>query len=65
MFVQDPKDTKKRTFSLQKVKKSTPNLIYPYDHGLFTIVLIKKLFEKKKKIHQGQRPEVRLSFSLK
>ena len=64
MFVQDPKDTKKRTFSLQKVKKSTPNLIYPYDHGLFTIALIKKLFEKKK-IHQGQRPEVRLSFSLK
>ena len=63
MFVHHPKDTKKGTFSLQKVKKNTPNLTYPYVHDLFTTFLIKQNFEKKKN-HQGQRPEVRLSLSL-
>ena len=48
MFVQNQKDTKKHTLLIQKLKKNTPNLIYPNDDGLFTIVLIKKLFEKKK-----------------
>ena len=62
MFVQHPKDTKKGTFSFQKVKKRTPNLTYPFVQGLFTIFLIKQIL---KKIHQGQRPEVRLSFNLK
>ena len=63
MFVHLPKDTKKDTFSLQKVKKGTPNLTYPYIHGLCTIFLKKLIFEKKS--HQGQHPVVRLSFSLK
>ena len=43
---QHPEETKKATFSLQKVKKGTPNLSYPYVHSLFTIVLIKLIFEK-------------------
>ena len=29
----------------------------PYVHGLFTIVLIKQIVEKK--VHQGQHPEIR------
>ena len=41
-------DTKKDTFSLQKVKKGTPHLTYPYVHGLYTIVLIKQIFKKYK-----------------
>ena len=47
---------KKGTFSLQKVT-------YPYVHELCTIFLINKFLKKKN--HQGQHPEVRLSFSLK
>ena len=39
---------KKGTFSLQKVKKGTANLTSPYVHGLFTVVLIKQVFEKNK-----------------
>ena len=42
------KDTKKGTFSLQKVEKGTANLTSPYVHGLFTVVLIKQVFEKNK-----------------
>ena len=29
------------TFSLQKVKKGTPNLIFPYAYSLFTIIFEK------------------------
>ena len=36
---------KKGTFSLQKVKKGTPDLTSPYVHDLFTVVLIKQIFE--------------------
>ena len=62
MFVQNQKDTKKHTLLIQKLKKNTPNLIYPNDDGLFTIVLIKKLFEKKNSSRVGSRSQ---SFSLK
>ena len=34
MFVQNQKDTKKHTLSIQKFKKNTPNLIYRYDDGV-------------------------------
>ena len=30
----------------RKVKKGTPNLTSPYVHSLFTIILIKQIFEK-------------------
>ena len=62
MFVQNQKDTKKHTLLIQKFKKNTPNLIYPNDDGLFTIVLIKKLFEKKNSSRVASRSQ---SFSLK
>ena len=45
---QRPKDTKKALFHYKKVKKGTPNLTSPFIHSLFTIVLIKKFFEKNK-----------------
>ena len=32
----------------KKVEKGTPNLTSPYVHSLFTIVLIKQIFEKNK-----------------
>ena len=34
-----PKDTKKGTFSLQKVKKGTPDLTSPYVYSLFITAL--------------------------
>ena len=37
-------------FSLQKVKKGTPNLTDPYVHGLCTIFLIKQFFSRHHKI---------------
>ena len=37
---------KKALFHYKKVKKSIPNLTSPYVHSLFTIVLIKQIFEK-------------------
>ena len=55
---QHPEDTKKGTFSLQKVERDTPNLTSPNVHSQFTIVL-------KKIIPWEQHPEVILSFSLK
>ena len=54
---------KRALFHYKKVKKCTPNLTSPYVHILFTIVLIKQIFEKIS--HQRQRLGVRLSFSLK
>ena len=57
-------DTKKGTFSLQKkTKNGTHDMASPYDHSLFTIVLIRQI--KKKKSHPGQQLKVGLSFSLK
>ena len=35
-------------FQYKTVKKGTPNLTFPYDHSLFTIVLVKQIFEKNK-----------------
>ena len=55
-----PEDAKKATFSLQNVKKGTPNLASLYVHILFTIFFIKQIFFKK-----AQHPEVGLSFNLK
>ena len=55
---------KRTLFYLEIVKKGTPNLTSSCVHSLFTIVLIKQIFEKKIS-HRGQRPEVGLSFSLK
>ena len=56
---------KRELFHYKNVKESTPNLTYMYVHGLCTIFfLMKQIFEEKKN-HQGQRPEVRISFSLK
>ena len=55
--------TKRALFHYKKIKKGTPNLTSPYDHSLFTIVLIKQIFEKIG--HPGQHPEVGLSSSLK
>ena len=57
------KTEKRALFHYKKVQKGTPNLNPPHVHSLFTIVLIKQVFEKIS--HQGQHPEVRLSFSLK
>ena len=37
---------KRALFHYKKIKKGTPNLKSPYDHSLFTIVLIKQIFEK-------------------
>ena len=37
---------KRALFHYKKIKKGTPNLTSPYDHSLFTIVLIKQIFEK-------------------
>ena len=44
---------KRALFSLQKIKKGTPNLISPYGHSLFMIVLIKQIFEKNKSSRAG------------
>ena len=52
---QRPKDTKKGTFSLQKIKKGTPILASPYLYSLFTIVLIKQSFEKNKSLRAASR----------
>ena len=57
------KTQKRAFFHYKTVKNGTPNLTSPYTHGLFTIVFMKKIFEKIS--HQGQRPEIRLSLSLK
>ena len=54
---------KRALFHYKKIKKGTPNLTSPCDHSLFTIVLIKQIFEKIG--HPGQCPEVELSSSLK
>ena len=37
---------KRALFQYKKVKKGTPNLTSPYIHSVFTIVLIKQIFEK-------------------
>ena len=39
---------KRPLFYYKTVKKGTPNLTSPYNHGLFTIVLIKQISEKNK-----------------
>ena len=39
---------KRTLFHYRKVKKGTPNLTFPYVHSLFTIFLIKQIFEKNK-----------------
>ena len=60
---QCPEDTKRVLFHYKNVKKGTLNLTSPYVHSLFTIVLIKRIFEKKS--HWGQLLEVGLGFRLK
>ena len=55
---------KRALFHYKTVKMGTPNLISPYLHGFFTIVLKKQIFEKKIS-HWGQHPEIALSLSLK
>ena len=55
---------KRVLFHYKKVKKGTPNLTSSYIHSLFTIVLMKQIFEKKTS-HWRQFLEVGLSFSLK
>ena len=37
-------------FYYKTVKKSLPNLTSPYVHGLFTVVLMKQIFEKNKSL---------------
>ena len=44
---------KRALFHYKTVKKGTPNLTSSYVHGLFTTVLIKQIFEKKKKVVKG------------
>ena len=39
---------KRALFHYKEVKKGTPKLTFPYVHSLFTIVLIKQIFEKNK-----------------
>ena len=39
---------KRALFHYKTVKKGTPNLTSPFVHGLFTIVLMKQIFEKNK-----------------
>ena len=41
---------KRTLFCHRKVKKGTPNLTSPYVHNLFTIFLIKQVFEKNKSL---------------
>ena len=41
---------KRALFHYKKVKKGTPNLTSPYVYSLFTIVLIKQIFEKNKSL---------------
>ena len=53
---------KRAVCQYKKVKKGTPYLTSPYVLSLFTIFLIKQIFEKIS--HQRQCPEVRLSFRL-
>ena len=44
---------KRALFHYKTVKKGTPNLTSSYVHGLFTTVLIKQIFEEKKKVVKG------------
>ena len=39
---------KRTLFHCKKVKKGTPNMTSPHVHNLFTIYLIKQIFEKNK-----------------
>ena len=51
MFVQHPKDTKKGTFSLQKVKKGTPNLTSSWP--LYNVFDKTNLKKKKKELSRA------------
>ena len=41
---------KRALFHYKIFKKGTPNLISPYVHGLFTVALMKQIFEKNKSL---------------
>ena len=44
------KTQKRALFHYKTVKKGTPNLTSSYVHGLFTVVLMKQIFEKNKSL---------------
>ena len=48
-------DTKRALFHYKKVKKGTPNLTSLCVHSIFTIVLIKQIFEKNKSLRALSR----------
>ena len=48
---------KRALFHYKKVKKGTPNLTSPYIHSLFTIVLIKQIFEKNESSRAASRSQ--------
>ena len=47
VFVETEGSAPKMQKNNKKVKKGTPNLTSPYFHSIFTIFLIKQIFEKK------------------
>ena len=51
---------KRALFHHKKIKKDTPNLTSPYVHSLFTIFLIKQVFEKNKspRAASGSRTQI-------
>ena len=53
VFVETEGSAPKMQKNNKKVKKGTPNLTSPYFHSIFTIFLIKQIFEKKKKVVKG------------
>ena len=62
-FRNDPKDTKKGTFSLKIFQMGTPNVTSIYVHSFFTIILIKLNFEKNKSLRAAYGSQTQ--FSLK
>ena len=48
---------KRALFHYKIVEKGTPNLISPYVHGLFTVALMKQIFEKNKPLRAASRSQ--------